>query len=238
MKLKGENSQLLRIRLKHLLRKLFWLVFWASFCMYMVENFDPDWNKKNRDELVSAPLGFITLRATSVPAGVRLSWMDKAYEKNSYVEIEKSTDEQAFYPVKRIDETHHEPGFQSFTYTDSTYTSREITYRLKMVDEEGRPSHSLPIKYYPTNEAFDFSLSPNSRGNEIWVYIKRNKEAKVVDFAVWDLQGLLVFGKKKGIKAGKSDLKLKTGHLESGVYFVTTSEDGVGKSAFRKFIIP
>lgn len=221
-----------------ILRKVFWLVFLSSFCMYWVDNFGPGWNKKEKDDLISAPLGFITLRAVRVPEGVRLSWMDKAYEENTYVEIEKRHEGDSFIPLEKYGDFSQDSGVQSFSYVDSTQSQQEIIYRLKKVGRSGQVSHSLPVRVNPVEVAFDFSLSPNSRGDEVLVFIKKNKQARMIEFAVWDMEGFLIYEKTREINSGKSDLKLKTGHLDSGVYFVTTSENGLEKSGAQKFIIP
>lgn len=218
------------------------LLIMTAICLYLTNNYEfgkgKPLEKKDKDKLISAPLGFITLRATRIPEGVRLSWMDKNVHEKETLTIERSFGGREFTSLGLVGDGYKESKLRTFTFTDSVQLSGEINYRLKKIDNQGEVLYSLPIRVDPVDLDFDFSPSANSQGDEVLVFVKKNSQSKVVNFAVWDVHGFLVFDKEHKLRPGKSDLVLRTGHLDSGVYFVTSSEGGREKTGARKFIIP
>ncbi|MCI4670477.1 MAG: hypothetical protein MRZ79_20240 [Bacteroidia bacterium] len=216
-------------------------VFVAS-CIYLLKN--SVWEETGKTSSTNVelnsptPLGFVTLSGTPLENGVRLSWLDRADESFRHFEIEKSTNGKDFLSLGSLNYGKQDGSFHSYSFIDSLQRQGEANYRLKKVSQNGEFTYSPPILINSNTASFDYALSSNSKGNEVLVYVKKNLTDRKIGFEVWNWNGFLVSTHHVKVKAGKSDLKLKTGHLQSGVYIVNSSMETQGKLNSRKFIIP
>ncbi len=156
-----------------------------------------------------------------------LRWTTESELNNNHFEIERSEDAIHFDIRGRVAGNGNSQTIISYNYTDPINTNSTIIYyRLKMVDNDGRPTYSKIIALRLSGAAMnEFSAYPNPFVNNIKVFVNSNIDDNA-SFRIIAFDGKELMNRKLPVQTGNNIVVLKDlGYLPSGSYIleVTTS---------------
>ena len=114
--------------------------------------------------IVPLPLTLTNFSGQATAAGNLLSWQTASEENTSYFEVQRATaGTSAFEDLGQVDAAGNSSLTRQYSYTDafSGATHPTYSYRLKMVDLDGRYMYSPIVTLQPLVASLTVAVSPN-----------------------------------------------------------------------------
>ena len=214
--------------------------FWTSEGQSARSNTNPGWVTSNVVSNFSPftfgsisggnpfPVELLNFTATALNNHVKVSWRTASEINTNYFQVEKSIDGINFEKVfteKAAGNSHQPKDYQGFDFEPYHGISY---YRLKTVDHDGKFMYSNVVAVnFQANSTV--SVYPNPVKDQL--HIQLSKETLILDVAVYDLNGKLVW---KENLAKTSEVNLNVKDWTAGVYVVKITTDD---TQFTKKII-
>src|SRR4030095_15229642 len=172
---------------------------------------------------------FTDFRGVKKANQASLSWSVTNNQNAQYYELERSTDMRGFVSVAKVTSLRHQTD-ASYTTTDdlTAITSRNIYYRIKMVDINGNVEYSK-IVAFAINDPLrpELKISPNPADVMFNVSIngKANSSTKI---SIYDITGKLVRNMAVNMRDGVNVFTVDgLDNFSKGVYLVKVSMPGL-----------
>lgn len=115
------------------------------------------------------PVTLINFDLIDSDNGINLVWQTAQEMNSAYFEIQKSSDMRNFMTAGRIEAAKDANSLTNYKFKDNYPLTKEVYYRLKMVDQDGTYEYSKIVSYERTNhnQAVTILGNPVSKGNNI-----------------------------------------------------------------------
>lgn len=174
------------------------------------------------------PVKLISFSASKMKGDVQVNWSASSTdEKESFV-LESSIDGRSFKALSNV----AVKGVGDFNYSFTDRPSAEKTfYRLKMIDVNGRSSHSQIIMVQSAGEKAELiqSLYPNPARQVVNTQVKIDRKDNAV-VTLTDLSGRTAIIKSFSLNSGINNCSLNVENLSSGVYVLKIVTGNVTES--------
>lgn len=113
--------------------------------------------------IVPLPLTLINFSGEVVATGNELNWQTSSEENTAYFEVQRAAaGSSAFADLGQVAAAGNSSLIRQYSYTDVLATTHPVySYRLKMVDVDGRYTYSPVVTLQPAVPSLSVSLSPN-----------------------------------------------------------------------------
>lgn len=157
---------------------------------------------------------------------VDINWVTTFEQNSDRFEVERSLDGIRWETAGTLKAAGTSSVKKNYTYTDkvgrNTANKKDLYYRLKMVDLDGKTAISriLVVRVYNTRSTKMISVSPNPAKNDIMATVQLN-EASVVSMKVFNAAGIEVMRKTLRLSEGSNSILLDgTSKLQPGLYML------------------
>jgi len=155
---------------------------------------------------------------------VSLNWVTNREQNSSVFLIERSLDGSTWQKTGTLKAQGNSTVKQNYSFTDkvnrNTVAKRDLYYRLKLIDVDGRYSLSrmLVVRVYNTRSLKMVSVTPNPALNDIAVMLEINEPSYVV-MKITNSAGNEIMRKSAKIKEGPINILMdNSGKLQPGLY--------------------
>ena len=176
------------------------------------------------------PVKLISFDAALKNNQVQLNWTTAEEINSSVFEIEKSTNGKDYSRIATVSASGNTATKISYNYHDnniSSVTGNIITYRLKIVDNNGKFSYSnVRLVRVDNNNEQSASITtfPNPVSNELRITIAKNWQGKKVTYEVCNMNGQIAI---KNETSGSSQTEtFNLNKLVPGIYIVRATCNG------------
>lgn len=171
------------------------------------------------------PVTLSSFTATAKGCGVNLNWKVESASNFSHFIVERSVAGGAFIAVKKV---WYEYNRINYSFQDAEPGSGKWSYRLKLVDIDGRFTYSnIVIADVKCAATSSLKIYPNPASSIL--YINSSKPVKTV--TVYSLTGNLLL-RKDYAQSATGVVQLPVGNLITGIYLVqVTAQDGTSQPA-------
>jgi hypothetical protein len=182
------------------------------------------------------PLSLLNFTARLSNNKVALNWSTQMEVNSSHFTIQRSTDGKSFDDDGIIFTDGDSRPKKEYNFSDNVQglNSREIYYRLKMVDLDAKYRYSevVMVRMMDEKEQVGLSIFPNPVSNELRVTIPASWQSKTISYNVYNTAGTLM-KQKISNNAGQTET-LQVADLPTGIYFVKTANGN--ETAVQKFM--
>jgi len=180
------------------------------------------------------PVEITSLSAQNSSQGVELQWETSSETNNSHFEIERSSDDNSFEVIGRVNGVGNSLETQNYLFVDTNVSSlSRLYYRLKQVDFDGRFSYSPSISIDPSKIALaTFTIYPNPVESDAFVRFQ-NTSNEELTLQIFDIRGALVSSKRLDGNGGVEPIE-GLGALSPGTYFIQLK--GQGAARISRFV--
>ncbi|HPH84665.1 MAG TPA: hypothetical protein PLC48_04370 [Ferruginibacter sp.] len=163
---------------------------------------------------------------------VILSWQTATEINSSHFIIERSADNQDFYPVGRVEASGYSDIKRNYQFTDNkpAYFDRPTFYRLAMVDRDGSMKYSRILNVMlKTSGSYVQSVYPvPAKSGELLNGNFISGFAQTLSITLANAAGQIVLNKKAMVIKGLNKLTITLPATSKGVHFlIIRSEDGL-----------
>ena len=185
----------------------------------------------------NVPLTLLSFDANLVGANTNCTWQTTAEVNTAYFIVQRSTDENSFIDLSKLNATGNAVAINNYNYTDLNVTDLKnvpsVYYRLQMFDKDGHFTYSKVVKV-DLSAKIEFSLYPNPVKNNLFVQINNIKSSKAIA-QITDLLGKVLQMQQVQLNFGKNTISLNTSGLSTGNYvLIIKSEEGTQQKQFMK----
>jgi hypothetical protein len=183
---------------------------------------------------IVTPVRFITVTATAVSQGNKISWTVAEEQNVSHYQVEKSFDGRNFSLAGSVDFKSAISTPNQYNYTDVTVNTDRIYYRIRQVDKDQHYTFSsvVMVKARPGN---NIQVWPVPAVSEININITANS-AQATSIELIDINGRKMLSRSILLSAGNNAFSQnQLGKFVKGTYFIKIFADG--ENHFQKIII-
>ncbi|WP_153796939.1 T9SS type A sorting domain-containing protein [Foetidibacter luteolus] len=164
-----------------------------------------------------------------------LNWQTAEEKNMAYFELQRSNgDSPAFKTLGKVTTAGNSSMIRQYTYTDARPAAGINSYRLKIVDKDGRFSLSQVVRL-DNGYKFASLLYPNPAHNKLFIRFNM-AVAGQVSLNITSLKGGNVTSGSLLIPAGTSDKAIDISTLSPGIYFITILGDNNKTPLTLKFL--
>lgn len=155
-----------------------------------------------------------------------LEW-ETAEELNSdYFAIERSTDNEHFEELDRVNAAGNTTAKEYYSYRDRFLEKNLYYYRLKQVDQNGEYVYSNTVALRADNSLEGLSgLYPNPARTSVYLDVTSLKDA-VLQFELMDVSGKALKSWEESILAGSTTIETSVADLPDGIYLFKVTAPG------------
>jgi hypothetical protein len=154
----------------------------------------------------SSPLAIDMLSVTDncVNSAVVINWVTRSETNSSYFLIEKSTNAISFEPIARVKAEGNTSTGKSYSYSDASYTSGTVYYRLSEIDLNGNTSYQkiIDAKCEGGQQTEDLKLY-SSEGNVHLSFLAAGNETILL--TAYDISGRRIYQNSLGVQQGENN---------------------------------
>lgn len=158
---------------------------------------------------------------------VSINWATDMELNADKYEIERSIDGVNFSKIADVKSNGTTSLVSKYAYTDYLKINATVSYRLKMVDQDGSFAYS-PVKAVKSNSGVEMSIYPNPATNYVIINSKDNSSKKV--------QLVTMNGQIVKQVSGNNNINLSVSEFQNGNYFVKVI-DATGDAQTFKLIV-
>lgn len=183
---------------------------------------------------VVLPIDLLRFSGTHQQDRIQLNWTTATERNADYFQVEKQTESGDFSTLGKVEAVGESRQQQRYRFDDLQAAPGNNTYRLRMVDLDGRIQYS-PVTTVMVRETTRWQLSPNPATDKVTLSINSERELPALKFEIYNAQGRLVLEQEQvnPVFPFQQDFRL-TG-LPSGVYACRFEVDG--KTEVQRLII-
>lgn len=175
------------------------------------------------------PVSLVYFMGEKINNDVLLKWQTASEDNSSHFEIQSGNDGKTFETIASVDAAGHSSAVRDYQLIDKDVQGM-VFYRLKMVDKDGKSKLSTIVRI-AGNNAQDFSISkiyPTviEGAEKVYADIESSKTATVF-IQVINAAGQTIQREKKIFQKGKSQLSVSIKDLQSGVYYIKITGNGI-----------
>ena len=152
-------------------------------------------------------------------AAIHLHWEITHDDTESWIEVERYNQEQAFEKIGELRTFPHSHSVQSYNFTDPSPYAGKNAYRLKYISADGDVDYSQVVeKELIRDDNFEvLSLYPNpAKGKtELKIYSEKIKQIQI---CVRSLTGKSIFIRRFDLLNGVNTITLDLSNLIPGIY--------------------
>jgi hypothetical protein len=156
------------------------------------------------------PVELLAFNATKEQGKILLDWLTLTETDNLKFVVERSYDAQTWERIGEVAGAGDSKTMQYYQYTDATYTSDQVYYRLVQLDTDGTFSYSKTIVV--NGSAYDISVMPNPFEDILTI---RTNGKGILEIILQDVLGKEVYREKT--TAEKQQIEIQP-DLPSGAY--------------------
>jgi hypothetical protein len=177
--------------------------------------------------IIPLPLTLTNFSGQAEAAGNLLSWQTASEENTAYFEVQRAIPGTAiFEDLGRVAAAGNSSLTRQYSYTDAlASTHAAYSYRLKMVDEDGRYTYSPVVTLQPTVPSLSVVVAPNPCIEPVSLTVG-SPVAGAATVVVLDMNGARLVERSVVLQKGDNALNVSMiAGLPQGVYFlqVTTA---------------
>ncbi len=165
------------------------------------------------------PVNLVSFSGRNMGGKNILEWKTGSEINNACFIVERSSDENNFEPVGKVNGAGNSIGEKNYSFTDEYPFPGTNYYRLKQVDYDGNFSYSKTISIKTNDKRHTINTYPVPSDKELnyEFYSERNVEAIIT---VLDVLGNIVSQTPVKTKHGMNKSQLEITGLSKGVYFL------------------
>lgn len=167
---------------------------------------------------LTLPVTFKSLQVTQGENANKLLWIVGSQSKVRQYDVEWSTDGVQFTKIATV-AAKDQTGDISYVYDHKLTQTRDVYYRIKMIDLDGKSAYSTIQVVKMRRAITKTSVYPNPAIDRAMVQFSATAEDKV-DLRVYNNAGVLLLHKKESVQKGINKLSVDLRTLASGVYQV------------------
>jgi hypothetical protein len=157
-----------------------------------------------------------------------LQWSTASETNNDYFVVERSTDMMNFTAVQKVKSQGNSSKTQVYSIIDKLKesSSRNIYYRIKQVDADGKHTYSKVVTIKPFVQSnIDVSISNPFEGAPV-IYFDNSIKASTLSIEVTDITGKVVLTQTYTLAEGRNEFTpVEFSGLRNGVYFTQIKID-------------
>jgi len=200
------------------------------------DNINGDRDLFRLDLALSTPIYLLDFTASPQGKSAHLKWTTAEEINSSYFEIEKSTDGRQFKKIGSMTAATNSSQKKSYEFVDPdafSSGSKQIFYRLRMVDIDARFSYSKIAILNSISALGSLHTYPNPAGNRLVIVINSGNATKS-EIRIIDQQGKQVYNQQVNTLQGANQYAINIAYLSKGVYYLQLLTDNGTSSV--KFI--
>jgi len=177
---------------------------------------------------ITLPVNFLDFSGRLLPSGdIKLNWNVAADNEHSYFEVERSTGQQHFTTIGKVE--------SPYTFLDQHPFAGDNYYRIKAVDKDGKYQYSKIIKivFDPALDAV--SIHPNPATDRLTVELKKAKQGYIT-LQVSDLLGRIILEKNYNVNNSSTTLPIEIASWKPQLYFLKVIGSDGKLLSVQKFI--
>ena len=161
----------------------------------------------------------------------RLDWVTASESNNDYFVLEKSLDQNTFFPIDTIEGAGNSNSTLYYSTIDINQTPSY--YRLRQVDYDGNSTFS-PLIWLNCSSSYPDGIQVYFDGNSINALISvANNKSFVAN--IYNAKGQIVYTENFDLQKGLTRKPLGHAKLASGIYIVNVF-DGLHQSSYKVFV--
>ncbi len=177
------------------------------------------------DEVQKLGLNIIESSISDENCQVRLNWLFNNLEGVSNIELQRSMDNSPFESIADLKFQADFDEEQNIEYIDDNVSSANISYRMKLVSEEGASAYSSVLNTTITCEREEMNIYPNPANDVINIYvsglIENSYQAKI-----YNTTGQLINLQSLSVRNESINTRMDISNLTDGMYIlVITNND-------------
>jgi hypothetical protein len=182
-----------------------------------------------QDNFSALPIQLLNFTGQLNNNTVQLQWKIGDAKNFERFEIERSLDGRNYSGIQTVAFTNSITNYHSQDYV-STLQSRQIFYRLKLVDADGKFSYSKVIVFNLNTTQSNFIVYPNPVTTELFVSLSAGKKQNLT-IKILDASGRTILNQQKEIQNGNNVFPVNTSKLKGGSYLLQIIFDGESKAS-------
>jgi hypothetical protein len=157
-----------------------------------------------------------------------LQWSTASEVNNDYFVVERSADMMNFTAVQKVKSQGNSSKTQVYSIVDKLKesSSRNMYYRIKQVDADGKHTYSKVVTIKPfVQSSIDVTISNPFEGAPV-IYFDNSIKASMLSIEVTDITGKVVLTQSYTLAEGRNEFTpLEFSGLRNGVYFTQIKID-------------
>jgi len=175
---------------------------------------------------IALPLKLLAFSGSLEGKIASLEWITTNEVNVNHFELERSIDTRTFTTIKKINAANNNDAIATYEYEDTLISNSIYYYRLKMVDKDGKFTHSNVISLtLATNNSF-LKIYPNP-ANE-FLFVEHPATINAAQLKLVEISGRVV--KTIKVNKGVEKTKVDINSLASGVYKIVWTDGASTKS--------
>jgi uncharacterized repeat protein (TIGR01451 family) len=165
---------------------------------------------------LTLPVSLLSFSGTIGGADIRLNWATSSEHNTAYTVIERAYSNSGFTRVGEVAAAGFSTVVRNYSFADVSVPAGPVSYRLRMVDQDGRYTYSPVLLFKRSQPAFDLNaVYPNPFKDRINISYDA-KHNETVTVRVLDISGKLVASQIATSVVGINYLSVNGGQLKSG----------------------
>lgn len=166
------------------------------------------------------PLSLLSFSGNSSPSGNLLQWTTASETNTRHFELEWSSNGQQYNNIGTITAAGNSSQTLHYNYLHSQPASGNNSYRLKMVDIDGRFTYSPVIAINSNASPSSIKVFPNPVTDILQLSIQSEKREPII-YNLYSADGKMLASKKADLVKGTNLLIWNIQHLTPGNYFLS-----------------
>ena len=183
------------------------------------------------DANIVLPVSLVSFTGSLQNTTAVLNWKTSTEIQSDYFEVQKSTDGVSFLAIGKVTAAGNSSTVRNYTYTDSKLSAMNY-YRLKIIDKDGKFSHSNTVLIRNSNDNQRLWITGNPFRDVIKVNLEKTPKTSVIIDLI-SINGGKVFSKEYAASTQIS-IQLSGRSISSGTYILRATADD--KTYFEKVV--
>ncbi len=185
-----------------------------------------------RSGATALPVNWLYFTGRTEKGNNILSWATDGENKNSYFEIESSSDGVNYSPIVKINGAGTTLAKQSYSYTDKNSKSTKLYYRLKQVSVDGNSTYSTVVVLNNSGAFSKIDFYPNPVKTDLSLSISNTSRGRM-QIRIYGIDGKLQLTKQVNKDAEELTTLIPVNRLSKGVYVLETQIGDELKESIR-----
>ncbi|MEL7195586.1 MAG: T9SS type A sorting domain-containing protein [Bacteroidota bacterium] len=184
----------------------------------------------------SLPVDLLSIDADFMGDKIEINWTTSQEVNTDYFEVQRSYRAGVFEKIGTSQAAGNSDVQRSYNFADLSFdrnTANTISYRIKMVDQDGAYSYSSLVEVNPGEQAILTNVYPNPVEDMLHVELSLSA-GQTARMHIVDTQGRLVWQQNVKGATGNENLQISTQAWSAGLYQLVI-KDSAGKLSYFKF---